>query len=287
MKKVVYFLSVAFCLFSFSSCYTPRYVYSPSAHNAPAFTKKGDSKLAFNYSANAADNTVKDSIPVKAKARGYDLQAAYAITNHWAVQLNYSHRTERNTGDFNNGYNDSVVINYTRNLTEIGIGFFHALNENKHSFFQVYGGIGFGKSGFTDNGREYSTGYRTRFHNMDVVKVFIQPAFMVRGKRNFAATLSSRHSVIYFKNIHTDYTATELDNFKLDSLSYSPRLFWEPSMVNTFGFKGLPGIQFEFQAGFAFLVSRRFVDARTFNFSAGLLFDLPKIFAISHRSSKN
>ncbi|MEI7735050.1 MAG: hypothetical protein WCI49_06260 [Ferruginibacter sp.] len=287
MNKAVYFFTFYFLLFFFTSCYTPRYVYSPSAHNAPAFTKKGDSKLAFNYSINAADNTVKDSIPVKAKAGGYDLQAAYAITNHWAIQLNYAHRTERNTGDFNNGYNDSVVINYTRNLTEIGIGFFHALNENKNSFFQVYGGIGFGKSGFTDNGREYNTGYRTRFHNMDVVKVFVQPAFTVRGKRNFAATLSSRHSVIYFKNIRTDYTATELDNFKLDSLSYRPRLFWEPSMVNTFGCKGLPGIQFEFQAGFAFLVSRRFVDARTFNFSAGLLFDLPKIFAISHRSSKN
>ena len=277
----------AFCLFLLSSCYTPRYVYSPAAHNAPVFTQKGDSKLAFNYSINAAGNTVKDSVPVKAKAGGYDLQAAYAITSHWAVQFNYFHRTERNTGDFNNGYNDSVVINYKRSFTEIGIGYFHALNQNKHSFFQVYGGVGFGKSGLTDKGREYNTGYRTRFHHMDVVKVFVQPAFTVRGKRNFAATLSSRHSLIYFKHISTDYTAAELDNFKLDSLSYSPRLFWEPSMINTFGFKGLPGIQFEFQAGFAFLVSRRFVDARTFNFSAGLLFDLPKIFAISHRSSKN
>jgi hypothetical protein len=58
-------------------------------------------------------------------------------------------------------------------------------------------------------------------------------------------------------------------------------------MLYNFGFKELPGIQFEFQTGFAFLISHRFVDARTFNFSAGLLFDLPKIFALNRRSSKN
>ncbi|MEI9958041.1 MAG: hypothetical protein WDM90_17455 [Ferruginibacter sp.] len=49
----------------------------------------------------------------------------------------------------------------------------------------------------------------------------------------------------------------------------------------------MPGLQLEFQMGFAFLVSRRFVDARSFNFSTGLLFDLPKLFAFNHHSSKN
>lgn len=284
MKSAFFFFALAFYL---TSCYTPRYVYSPSAHNVPAFTKKGDTKLAVNYSLNAADNTVKDSIPIKAKARGYDVQAAYAVTNNWAIQLNQFHRTERNTGDFNAGYRDSVVINYTRNLTEIGVGYFHALNENKRSFFQVYGGVGFGKSSFTDNGRDYNNGYRTRFHSMKVTKIFIQPSFTVRSKGNFAATLSSRHSFIYFKNINTNYSAAELDNYKLDSLSYSPRVFWEPAMLYNFGFKKLKGVQFEFQTGFAFLISRKFVDARTFNFSAGLLFDLPKIFTLNRRSSKN
>ena len=281
----------ALLLFTFSfllfSCYTPRYVYSPSAHNVPLLVKKGDSKLAANYSFNAADNTVKDSIPIKAKARGYDLQAAYAFTNHWAMQLNYFHRTERNAGDFNAGYHDSVVINYKRNMVEIAAGYFHLLDHNQRALFQVFAGAGFGTSSFTDNGRDFSNVYRSRHHMMHVTKIFIQPAFTVRSKRNFSASLSSRHSFIYFSKINTDYNATELDNYKLDSLSYSPRIFWEPSVVNNFGFKKLPGLQFEFQAGFAFLLSRSFVDARSFNFSAGLLFDLPKIFALNHRSSKN
>jgi hypothetical protein len=285
MKTALALLLIAFS-FSLFSCYTPRYVYSPSAHNVPVLAKKGDSKLAFNYSVNPSDNTVKDSVPVKAKARGYDVQAAYAITNHWAVQLNYMHRTERNAGDFDAGVRDSVVINYKRKLTEFGVGYFHLLS-NQRSLFQAFAGIGLGKFNFTDNGKDQGRVLRTRYHRMNVTKLFIQPAFTVRSKRNFAATFSSRHSVIFFSNIQTDYTAAELDNYKLDSLSYSPRVFWEPSVINSFGFKKLPGMQVEFQFGFAFLVSRRFVDARAFNFSTGLLFDLPKLFTLNRYSSKN
>jgi hypothetical protein len=286
MKNVFCIFNFAFLLFCLSSCYTPRYVYSPSAHNVPVLTKKGDSKLAFNYSVNPADNTVNDSVPVKARARGYDLQAAYALTNHWAIQLNYFQRSERNAGDFDAGVRDSVVINYKRALTEICAGYYHLLN-NQRSLFQVFAGIGSGKFSFTDDGKDQNRVLRTRYHSMNVTKLFIQPAFTVRSKRNFAASFSSRHSFIFFRNIKTDYTATEQDNYKLDSLSYSPRVFWEPSVINTFGFKKLPGLQLEFQMGFAFLVSRRFVDARTFNFSGGLLFDLPKLFALNKHSSKN
>jgi hypothetical protein len=285
MKTACALLLSAYSFLLFS-CYTPRYVYSPSAHNIPVFEKKGDSKLAANYSFNLAANTVKDSVPVKAKSRGYDLQAAYAFTNHFAMQVNHFHRTERNTGDFDAAIRDSVVINYKRNMTEIGAGYFHLLN-NSRSVFQVFGGIGFGKFSFTDNGRNFNGPLRTRYHNMSVTKLFIQPSFTVRGDNALAASFSSRFSVIYFKNIRTDYTAGELNNYKLDSLSYSPRAFWEPAVVNTFGFKKLPGLQIEVQAGFAFLISRRFVDARAFNFSGGLLFDLPKLFAFNHHSSKN
>lgn len=285
MKTADALLLIAFS-FSLFSCYTPRYVYSPSAHNVPVFIKKGDSKLAFNYSVNPANNTVKDSVPVKAKARGYDVQAAYAVTNHFALQLNYIHRTERNAGDFDAGVRDSVVLNYKRQLTEIGGGYFHWLN-NKQTLLQVFAGIGFGKFSFTDDGKDVNRVLRSRYHTMNITKLFIQPAITVKSKRNFAASFSSRHSFIYFRNIKTDYSASELDNYKLDSLGYSPSVFWEPSVVNSFGFKKLPGIQLEFQLGFAFLLSSRFVDARVFNFSAGLLFDLPKVFALSKHSSKN
>lgn len=280
------FLLFASCFLLFS-CYTPRYVYSPPAHNVPVLTKKGDSKLAFNYSLNAADKASDNFVYKNGKAQGYDLQAAYAFTNKWAGQVNYYRRTEQNSGDFSSGAADSTVIDYKRSLTEVAAGYFFPLNKKRWVMLQVFGGMGFGTFGFTDNGRDFNGAYRSRYHNMHVTKVFIQPAIVLRGKNNFATALSSRYSIIYFKKIKTDYTATELDNYVLDSLNYRPRVFWEPALVNNFGFEKLPGVKLEFQVGFSFLMSRQFADYRSFNVSAGLLFDLPKLFGNSHRSSKN
>lgn len=276
MKSLSYFFIFAGALLILNSCYSPRYVYSPAAHNVPVLEKKGDSKLAANYSTNLAEDAV-----------GFDIQGAYAFTKHWAAQVNYFYRKEYRTGYDRSSSNDLSSVDYRRNLTEIAIGYYRQLKKTQPVFFQVFAGTGFGKFGFTDAGADFNGVLRNRFHNTDITKLFIQPALQVKSRGSFIASFSSRYSLIYFKNIKTDYTATELENYKLDSLSYSPSLFWEPAMVFAFGHKKLPGINFEFQNGYSFLMSRRFVDYRSFNFSMGLLFDLPKLFAMNRRSSKN
>jgi hypothetical protein len=270
-----------------SSCYTPRYVYSPSAHNVPVLVKKGDNKVAVNYSFGFASLVKKTNVATQAKASGIDIQTAYAFSNKWAGQFNYMYRGERNAGDFDSNSIDSTVIKYKRNLTELGLGYFTRIGKDSIVLFQLFGGVGIGKANFTDNGRDRNMIFRSRYHNMNITKVFIQPALMVRSGKNFAASLSSRHSIIFFRKISTNYNATELNNYKLDSLTYRPRVFWEPAIINTFGFKEMPGVQFEFQMGFAFLMSRQFVDYRSSNISAGLLFDLPKLFTKPLRSAKN
>jgi len=169
------------------------------------------------------------------------------------------------------------VINYTRNLTEIGVGYYRQLMHNDQAIFQVFAGIGFGRFKFTDIGRDQFNVFHNNFHDAGITKLYVQPAFTIRNKNNFSASLSSRFSLVYFKDIKTDYNATELDNYKLDSLNYRPRLFWEPAIVNTFGFKKLPGLQLEFQAGLSLLQSRLFIDYRSFNFSAGILVDPPRL----------
>jgi hypothetical protein len=277
MIKTSTFLYLTFYIIVSASCYTPRYVYSPSAHNVPVLLKKGDSKLAFDLSTNFSKKNASDAVVKDNKSSGIDLQGAYAITNKFALQLNYYRRTEKNNGDFSASNLDSSVINYKRNLTEIGVGYYRALLHNRQAIFQVFAGIGFGRFGFTDIGRDQNNVFHNRFHQMDVTKLYVQPAFTIRSKRNFTASLSSRFSVIYFHNIQTDYTVAEQDNYKLDSLNYRPHLFWEPAVINTFGFKRLPGLQLEFQAGLTLLESRLFIDYRSFNFSLGILFDIPKL----------
>lgn len=272
-----YILTFTFYIFVLVSCYTPRYVYSPSAHNVPVLLKKGDSKLAANLSTNFSKRNTTNGIVKNNKSFGLDLQGAYALTNKFAVQVNYYRRTEKNNGDFSANNLDSSVINYTRHLTEIGFGYYRAVMDNNRAIFQVFAGIGFGKFGFTDIGRDQNNVFHNNQHQAGITKLYVQPAFTIRNKRNFAASLSSRFSVIYFRNIQTDYTAAELDKYKLDSLNYHPHLFWEPAVVNTFGLKKIPGLQLEFQAGLCLLQSPLFIDYRSFNFSLGILFDVSKL----------
>ena len=65
-----------------ASCNTPRYIYSPSAHNVPVLTKKGDSKIGAVYSTNAVGEETKDGVKVDNRSRGYDM-------HDWPVWQNY------------------------------------------------------------------------------------------------------------------------------------------------------------------------------------------------------
>ena len=101
-----------------SSCYSPRYVYSPAAVNVPLITKKGDSKLAGYYSINPGEAKKQTTAGELNSGYGLDIQAAYAITNHFAIQGSYTKRWEKNYADFNLNSNDSSMINYSRSSTE-------------------------------------------------------------------------------------------------------------------------------------------------------------------------
>jgi hypothetical protein len=264
------------CSFFLTGCYTPRYVYSPSAHNVPLLTQKGDSKIGINYSSNLPGTKTVDDPIFRGRSSGIDLQGAYAINKKFAVQLNYFSRTEKNGGNYSTSL-DSAVIHYKRKLTEFGAGYYARLNTGSSLIFQLFAGAGFGDFDFIDNGKDANQVAYSRYHHAGILKLFIQPAFQYQDKKRVAASLSSRVSVINFRKVKTNYSRQEQENFELDRITSSPAVFWEPAFINTFGFKKLPGFFLEYQAGLSLLMSRRFVDARSFNFSLGVHADLPKL----------
>lgn len=271
----------------FASCYTPRYMYSPAAQNVPVLLKRGDSKFAANYSNNLSSEPLakSSSDTDKEKGEGFDIQGAVAITDHFAIQANYFNRTERNTGYKENlGFS---VINYKRNLTEIGLGYFKSLHRHDKVMFQVFGGVGTGTFSFTDEREDTVNVFLTRHHEVGVFKIYVQPAMQFRIKDNFILAVSSRLSIIQFNKVRTDYPDGELQYYHLESLAYGSRSFFEPAFINTFGLKKLPGVKFEYQFGTSFLVSRRTIDYHTFNFSLGLLLDIPKIVRPAPVNDKN
>ncbi len=275
VKTYFSFLFIASCLL-LASCYSPRYVYSPVSANVPLLAKKGDSKLAGYYAVNPGEKSTATSAGKLNSGYGLDVQGAYAVTNHFAIQGSYSKRWEKNFADFNLNSSDSSIINYNRSSAEFGIGYYTYIDRRRNSFFQLFGGAGFGKSSFTD--KFFTGNFPARNFNMDVVRLYLQPSILIRYGEGFASSFASRISVVNFRNVKYDYTTEEAERYQLKDINQSTKIFWEPAFVNAFGLKKLPGLKLEIQLTMAFLMTQKFVDYRTYNLSAGLLLDIPQFF---------
>ncbi len=134
-----------FILLTYSSCYSPRYVYSPSTQNIPLLSQKGDSKLG-GYFTSGGGSSKFGYTTWQSYNRGLDVHIAYALSDNIGIMINKHNRWEKNNGanDFNAG--DSAVVKYNRGLTEIAAGYFTSLQkENKNTFFQVFAGLAWGK----------------------------------------------------------------------------------------------------------------------------------------------
>ena len=251
-----------------ASCNTPRYIYSPAAHNVPVLTKKGDSKMGAVYSTNAAGQEKKDGVEIDNRSRGYDLQGAVAITNNFAIQANHFYRWEKTEGG-----PDSLILKYKRNLTEIGLGYYLPINDKGNAFFQIFAGAGLGRFSFTDNDK---TG--NYFHQANITKIYLQPAVLFKSKGSFTTSVAVRVSGISYSKIKSNYSAAQLNDYHLEDLNGKAKWFFEPATVSSFGFKNIPGLRFEVQGGLSFLMARNYVDYRKFNFSIGSWIDIGSIF---------
>jgi len=268
MKKGLSYLLI-FMMLIVSSCNIPRYAYSPAAHNVPVLTKKGDSKIGAVYSTNAVGQEEKDGAKIDNRTRGYDLHGAVAITNGFAIQAGHMYRWEKTEGG-----PDTVNIRYKRNLTEIGLGYYLPLSDQKNIFFQVFGGAGLGKFSFTDADKTSSN-----YHQANITKVYLQPAILFKSKGSFTTSVALRFSGINYSKIKTSYTASQLSDHHLDDLGGRSKWFFEPATVSSFGFKGLPGLRFEVQGGLSFLMAKDYIDYRKSNFSIGSWIDIGSLFS--------
>jgi hypothetical protein len=267
MKMKILFAALTALLCT--SC-ASRYMYSPSAHNVPVFTKQGDSKIAASYSVNGGneDNSGK----------GVDLQGAYAITKHVAVQAGYSTRNEKTVdSNFSSSYFNYSTVKYKRQMFEAGAGYFRSIHKRDKIFFSAYAGMGFGEFSFKDTGRDNNQLPYARFHNANVTKYYLQAgiSFINRG---FVTSVSGRATVVDFNKIKTNYSVPEQDDLEIDGIDNNAYIFFEPAVVLSYQFKRLPGMRIECQVGFSAHLRNEdnYLAHTEAGFSAGLVFDLPK-----------
>ena len=262
------------------SCYSPRYVYSPSTQNIPLLNKKNDLEFSAFYAGSL--NAFKGKGNYN---RGFDIQSAWAVSNHFALMVNESARWEKNGANDTFFYSDSSSLSYKRNFTEFGFGYFSLMHQNAKMEIQLFGGAAFGGSKISDD--YFSNGIQTdKYHNSKVTKIFIQPALIYSPTKNFSGALTSRFTEVIFAHISTNYTLSELDNYILDSLNTSPVYFWEPAVSYTFGFKKVP-VKIRVQGSITILINHRFVEHRTGNLALGVIADISQRKKIKEPASKN
>lgn len=229
----------------YSSCTEPRYVYNPPVRNLHYFEEAGQSKLAAHWATGPSRN---DGGTSNAYNRGFDLQAAYAISDHWALIASYYNRKEQD--NINTFYSSSSAIysqiDYKRSGSEFGASFFTPMSRNRENFFHVDGGVGFANNSLVDKGTFDSLGL-VRNYSDKMFRFFIQPGFYTLLDA-FQFGLGARLQWQFIDDVQTTYRPAELQAYTLYGLN---QLFnFEPYFSIRYGPPSMPWLKGEMQTGF-------------------------------------
>jgi hypothetical protein len=278
MGKIYSIVLLVMIVCSFS-CRTQRYIYSPAAPAIPYFLKKGDSKLsAFYSSGDNGVNTINQEIilPHRKANDGFDIQAAYALTNHWAVMFNQFYRKEIDTYSKDKNVFDTSIVNYKRNIAELGVGYFVALNSKKTVTYNIYGGIGIGKFSINENGYDNSSVPYVRYLDNNITKTFLQGGFNFILSEYIRFSLGGRLSFVHYGKNYTSYTAYEQQYFSLDKIAENTIGFFEPTFNMQLGIPKVNWVKIEGSVTTCSSPPTNYPASRGFNASIGLTFDIAK-----------
>ena len=256
------------------SCRSPRFVYSPAPPNNPYFREKGESKLAAYYSTSGSGNDLQNEYN-----DGLDLQAAYAVSDNWALTADYFKRNEKDVfSDYENSFVDSSIVRYDRNISSFGAGYFTPLTKDKDIVFNVFGGLGFGKFSFTDVGQDNGVIYN-RYYNSHLTKWYIQPSVNFFGGNYFRTGLIGKVSWVHFGDISTSYTPSELEYYGLQLLPGKTLSFFEATLNMQVTLKKINWLYLD--GGLTVSTDpfddETYLEARNFNASIGFSIDFSKI----------
>lgn len=243
------------------SCETSRYLYSHSLPNQPAFEEKGESKVGGYVLMGDGGLGDKGNTAI-------DGQAAFALTDHFAVTASYYNRKELDNGS--GGGLNADAIRYKRNLVELGGGYFQKINKAGRGFFNMYGGFGYGKFSIRDVGKDNDMLDYFRYHDVNIFKMYLQPGFRLGGR--FSLLLLWRFSMVHYHNLNTNYTTEEQANFELNKISKTrTQFFFEPTAGFQFAIPSAEWIKIE--GGMSFVRAGN-VETRAGGVYWGLTFDL-------------
>jgi len=196
-----------------SSCV--HYYYAPNSNNVPLFKEKNEGRIQASYASTATGGNTKD-------ANGFELQSAYAVGNHTALQFNLFSASESEDDGSGSG-----------TYVEAACGYFKPVDARRHWIFETYGGLGYG--GVKN---EFGGGVIAK---TSILKLFAQPSFGFTSKY-FEMAFSSKLSLVNLGYISSNISKDNnpLDYDYVESLRGGKSYFlWEPGLMLRGGFKNV------------------------------------------------
>lgn len=184
----------------FASC-SP--LYRPNTINVPLFKEKNELSINAGTSRNGAD-----------------IQAAYSVSNHFAVMANGSFYNINST----NGTN---ILREENNFSEISAGYYTHIGEN--IIGEIYPGFGMGRA-YNQNNYRIEQFY---FKRVDYHKIFLQPSIGFVSNI-FELATSVRWSLVDYYNFKTDYPIN-YTNLPIKTAN----IFIEPALTVRAGYKSV------------------------------------------------
>lgn len=239
-----------------TACANPRYIHSPSVHNASFLRQQGD----FKISAAGAGNPTKifsridsdDNDESLGHSAGFDGQVAVAVTHHFMLTAsgNYRDEIDHFKNDDLSNIERKTDVRYSRHGFYFGAGFFTPMGRSEKVYFNGVVGVGFGKMSSTDFVNPADAA-RFRRYEANTLKYFFHPSFNFFFNEYMRMSVAPRFSLLRLNNIHTSYTDEEevILGYK-DTRNTTFGLF-EPSVLLQAGFKNNDWLKLDFGFNFA------------------------------------
>lgn len=230
----------ALLMAALGACTNPRYIHSPSVHNAAFLRQQGDFKLTVAGAGNPGKifSSATNEDESLDHSAGFDGQAAVALSDHFMLTASGMYRGEKdkyNDDDLRNT-DQHALVRYDRHAFDIGAGFFTPMGQSRRVYFNGVLGVGFGKMSSRDVVDPVDPD-RSRHYEANTLKYFIHPAFNLFFNDYLRMSVAPRFSLLKLNNIQTNYTIEEERILGYDDARRNTFGLFEPAILLQAGFK--------------------------------------------------
>lgn len=242
-------LLASICMMFILCCCSPCY-YVPNAPNVPFFKEKNNAGVSFSYQLGNISS-------------GVNLQAAYALTDHLGLMMNFNYFGGRQESVTFFGMDEEV--RYNGNMLEFGAGYFLPVKTN--FVFETYAGMGFG--GVENNSTFYPAGNRINNH-VRFRRYFVQPAFGWIANEHFLLGLSVRTGMLHYYDLNIK-TGDDTDIYALMDIKNNPSFVVEPALTMRTGGEI---VKFQLQMITSYLIDSKYANYDPYAIVFGLYFNI-------------